>query len=69
MHTGNSSNNNTDKPKKNGTRRHTHVDEFEKMLHEAIERYRGVLEELAEVIALVVYLTLEQVRSIHHAMI
>jgi hypothetical protein len=26
----------------------THVDEFEKMLHEAIERYRGVLEELAE---------------------
>lgn len=47
----------------------THVDEFEKMLHEAIERYRGVLEELAEVMALVVYLTLEQVRSIHHAMI
>jgi len=27
---------------------HTHADEFEKMLHEAIVRYRGVLEELAE---------------------
>jgi hypothetical protein len=26
----------------------THVDAFEKMLHDAIERYRGVLEELAE---------------------
>jgi hypothetical protein len=27
---------------------HTRVDEFEEMLYEAIERYRGVLEELAE---------------------
>jgi hypothetical protein len=27
---------------------HAHVDEFEKMLHEAIERYRSVHEELAE---------------------
>jgi hypothetical protein len=26
----------------------THVDEFEKILHEAIERYRSVLKELAE---------------------
>jgi hypothetical protein len=26
----------------------THADVFERMLHDAIERYRGVLKELAE---------------------